>query len=428
MKGKSILKKWFKNVSYTLVGKIAAMLFFTLLDISAARFLSVDSYAEWVYFFAVLTMLFYVGWFGINNSAKVFVSKCGDDTKRINCMAASLTLRLGVSLLIAFLITVFFPQAASMLGYPDKYPNLKWLFGISGVLVFLNSFIELFKGLMIGTNEFKKLATLTVTEYVGYFLFSSIGLFLYRKVEAIAFGYFASGILVVIMGCTMIYRQNKGSLSLLDRTFTDQIFPILKYAIPIALISFGGLILVEMDTFMLGLLSTKENVAVYNIAKNLCSKATHVNYALTVGVMTSFSVITAKNIAEKKQEFKKATFSNLAVALFVSVCFLIFADLAIGILYGSEYARSGGLLRLLVVYYALYAISNFFSSFLDFRGKAGSRSLWYISVVVINLVLNYLWIPQYGAVGAAIATDLSLVPYTVYVIVKTSMEWKEKAV
>lgn len=416
--------KWIKNISYSLGGKIAAMFFLLLLDVSAARLLKVETYAEWVYFFSILTMLFYLGWFGINTSAKVFMSKCTTEKTRINCLFASVVLRFFFSIIIAVLVGVFIPQLARYLGYPEKYPDLRWLLGFSAVLVFLNSFTELFKEIFMGIGSFKSLFWVTVVEYFGYFVFSFIGLLLFDDIRAIAAGYLIAGVLVEVVGWTILYRQNKNRLKLIDHSFGDVIFPILKYALPIALISLGGLILIEMDTFMLGMFSTKENVATYSIAKNLCSKATHVNYALTVGVMTSFSVVTPENRVEKRKEFNKAMEMNVGITLLISIGFLLFANIAVRILYGELYLRAAVLLRLLVIYYALYGISNFFSSFLDFKNKAGIRSVFYMSVILINLVLNYIWIPRYGAIGAAVATDLSLVPYTIFVTVGAYREWK----
>lgn len=419
------MKKWFKNISYSFLGKIIAMLFLTLLDVVAARLLGVDIYAEWVFFFSIATMLFYIGWSGINNSSKIFISKCKSDTEKINTLAATSLLRSAFSIFISLLIAYIMPHFAIRLGYPDKYPNLLWFLRFVPLMVFFNSFTEYFKELYMGFNRFKELFILTVAEYCGYFIFSVAGLLICRDVRLIAVGYLISGIVVSIVGWYMLIRDHKDLFYLLNKYFTQKIWPVARYAVPLVLVCFGGLILVEMDTFMLGLMSTKEDVAVYSIAKSLCSKATHVNYSLTVGVMTSFAIIDKENIQQKKRDFFKAVKMNTLVTAAVAICFQLFADLAVMILYGNEYSRTAGLLRLLTIYYVLYAISNFFSVFLNFRGQAGFRSICYMTIVVINFTLNYLWIPRYGAAGAAMATNLSLVPYTGLVIWQSIREWRE---
>jgi O-antigen/teichoic acid export membrane protein len=419
------LNKWLKNISSSLAGKLMAMLFLTLLDIFAARLLAVEEYAEWVYFFSILTMMFYVGWFGINVSTKVFISKSIDERDRVNCLKASILLRLVASIIIAIIIEIVMPVVSIYLGYPDKYPDLKWLLQFSAILVFLNSFTELFKEINIGTNKFKNLFVVIVTEYIGYFLFSVAALYLSKNVKGIAVGYAISGILVGVIAFCMLYGEHNKYFDLIDDSYKTKILPILKYAVPIALISFSGMVLVEMDTFMLGMLGTKEDVAVYSIAKNLSTKASHINNAITIGVMTSFSVIDYKNVFEKKKKFQKASLMNIGATIFVAAMFLIFARIAISILYGETYIKASIILRLLVVYYALYGISNFYSTFLDFRNKAGIRSVCYLIAAVVNLMLDFLWIPRYGAYGAVLATELSLLPYTIFVIIITMRVWRK---
>lgn len=412
-----------KNTSYSLAGKIIAMLFLALLDVLAARMLSIEGYAEWVFFFAILTMLFYVGWLGINASAKVYVSKGSNERDRDNCLRASLTLRFIASIAICMVIFLIVPGFAGYLGYPDKYTHLEILLEMAVVLVFFNSFTEFFKEVFIGLQSYKLLFAFTTCEYIGYFLFSAIFLSITRNVQAITFGYAVSGACMLILGFYFLNQKIGYQHKNTDFHYKEYIVPIVKYAIPIMVISFGGMILVEMDTFMLGLLSDKVEVAAYSIAKNLCSKAAHINYALTVGTMTTFSVLTADNIKEKTQQFKKIDMANIVITAGISLGMLIFSTIAITLIYGVEYLLSGIVMRYLVPYYALYSISNFYSMFLDFRGKAHFRSICYISIIVVNLILNYLMIPKYGAKGAALATDISIVPYTIMVAGGTFLEF-----
>jgi len=418
--------KLINNTIWSLSGKIAAMLFTVLLDIIIARFLTVGEYAEWVYFFSILTMLFYIGWLGINASAKVYVSKTAGVTDRANCIGASLILRTGVSIAVGILIIIIMPLLSVHLGYPDKYPELKTLLQMSAFLVILNSFTEFFKEICIGLEKYKNLFLISVCEYGGYLLFSILTLCISHNVRSVAFGYMISGTGILFLGMGILQRDAGFRYSHMDTAYKEYIKPVLKYALPIAVIGLGSLVLIEMDTFMLGLFSTKAEVAAYSIVKNLCSKATHVNYALTVGTVTSLSVITAENFEEKKREFHKVYRVNLWITIIVSAALMLIGPAAILFLYGTKYAEAGIIIRLLVPYYAMQGISNFCSAFLDFRGKARLRSICYVSIIIINLLLNYLWIPLYGAKGAALATDLSLIPYTVFVIISSFRQFYKR--
>lgn len=408
------------GVSYTFLGKMAAMLLYMAFDIACARLLNPDKYAEWVFFYAVLTMMFYIGWCGINTSAKVFVSK-GNDREEIGCIiSASFLLRLIISIVISVLLVFIASPLADWLGYPNKYPDLYCLCIYAALLVFLNSFSEFFKEIFMGLGDFKKLCVLTILEFAGYFFWSLLFLLLFRRIEAVVIGYTCSGVIVFVLGVICLHRISSIGIfpRKADRSY-DVIKKVFKYAIPIAISSIGGMILVEMDTFMLGILSSKQQVANYGIAKNFCAKAAHINYALTVGSMTSFSVLTMENIKEKRSKLQKISNLNILISVVVAVAFLLLGTLVIVLMYGVEYQEAGRILKYLTPYYFIYSISTFFTVFLDFQGKAKAKSICYCTVPVLNLALNLLLIPKFGAIGAALATSLSLAPYTVLVVIIT---------
>lgn len=409
-----------KGTLYTLCGKVSAMLLYMAFDIACARILRPDDYAEWVFFFAVLTMMFYIGWCGINASAKVFVSKESSKNEVSETIRATFMLRIIASLIVGIIILSIAYPIAKWLGYPDKYPNLYYLCAFAGVLVFLNSITEFFKALYMGLGKFKNLCIITIIEYVGYLFFTLCCLALLKSVRAAAIGYACSGILVFLFGTADLRRISETGLFPKKTDHYRSIMKaVFKYAVPIAISSIGGMILVEMDTFMLGILSSKVQVANYGIAKSLCSKATHLNTALTVGSMTTFSVLTIENIKEKRSKFIKVSNLNILIASAVAGAFLLLGTLAITILYGAEYKNAGQILKYLVPYYVMYSVSNFFAVFLEFQGKAKIRSLCYCTVILLNLILNLIFIPNWGGIGAALATSLSLVPYTILVIMSS---------
>lgn len=401
------------NIIWSFLAKVFAMVFYFIADVFYARYLGVDAYAEWVFFFSIANMAFRISCLGINISSKVHVAK---STKREHCFGAAICLRTVVSSIIFLIILIIAPALSDKIGYPSPYPNLKLLMGIMGMMAFLYSFTEFFKQLYIGIQELKKLCIITFLEYFSYCFFTICFLFIKANPTSIALGYCVAGILILLYNILEIPKKYNKELifeGIRNLQIQKKIF---KYAIPLALTTLGSLILLEMDTFMLGLFGTKQQVSVYSIAKQLVSKATNVNMAIWTGTVASLTLITKENFEEKRNKFKKVNQLNNIAALIICVCFILFGKIAIEIVYGNEYASAGNILLLLLPYYFLYCLSSLYANFLDFIGHAKTRALWYTSVIVINLALNYLLIPSYGAVGAAIATNASIVPYTTYCV------------
>ena len=75
------------NIMWSFLAKICAMFFYFIADVFYARFLGIDAYAEWVFFFSVANMAFCMGWFGINISSKVHITK---SEEREKCFGAAI--------------------------------------------------------------------------------------------------------------------------------------------------------------------------------------------------------------------------------------------------------------------------------------------------------------------------------------------------
>lgn len=420
------MKRFFYNTSLSLLGKVIGMIFLFLLDIFLARTLDVDQYAEWAYFFAIATILFFIGWLGINMSAKVNAAKCADIDDLQLCINSAFVLRLICSLVIAPMLSIIMVVMSPKLGYPIRYPELRNLFIAGGGLIFFNTFTEFYKQLFMGLENFLYLFLITVFEYAGYLLFSILFLLTGNRVIYVAYAYICAGVLIFALGIIII-KKKYGALHFpaqRNKCSKKTAIDILRYAMPLFLVGIGTAVLTEIDTFMLGILGSKSDVAIYNIAKGLNSKAAHINYSIAVGGMTSFAVISRGKIEMEAHKFYRISRINILVTAAISAAMFIIAPLLIKVFYGEKYIMAGNALRFLIPYYVLYSLSTFYSTFLDFRGIAKARSIAYISVVVLDIILNYFLIPNYGAAGAAFATSISLMPYTIFVIIRSASEWK----
>ena len=421
------MRKFFQNTLYSLSGKVIGAGALVLLDILIARMLNPDGYAEWVYFFSFLTVLFYLGWLGINASSKVIISRCQGEGEIIDCLLSSFTIRTGASIIISLIFMFFLFCFLDELGYPEKYPCLKQLVMYSGALIFLNSFTEYYKEIFMGLGKFDRLFQLTTLEYTGYFLYAFIFLNISRNVSVVAIAYcvsgfaiFAFGLFVLIHDCKLNHLSGKKKIS-----YKPYILEIAKYAVPMLLVGMGVVVLIEIDTFMLGILSTKNEVAIYNIGKSLNSKVAHVNYSIAVGSMTSFGVILNSEYIKKRKQFIKLSSINFSVSILIALILFFIAPALIKLLYGDAYYAAGKVTRYLTLYYILFALSTFYSTFLDFRKQAKKRAIMYPVVIVLDILLNIVLIPRYGAVGAAVATTFSMAPYVIVSILVTEKEWRK---
>lgn len=413
----------YQNTIYNISAKGVAMVLYMLVDIGIARLVSVSEYGEWSYFYSLISMLFWIAWFGINSSARVYIAKTNGNSQMQNqYLKSALILRIVISAGIVFVyyFLVFLMKAKIM--SMETYPNLYMLLLFGGSLVFCSTFSEFFKEINIGMVRFKQILIITFLEYGGY-LFWGVGI-LWLVQNVFLSNYYIVGLLVgytvALLGVNLygvhtIKEKIKNSIGI-NYGYMKEIF---KYAIPILVMSFGALITLELDTVMIGSIYEGEQVAIYSIAKKICSKAAHINIAICTATMTEFAVLNKVNIKKKKALFKRLMWINGGITIGIVSVFVCIVPFLIIFFYGEAYKEAYKILCLLLPYFIMNSFSFFMSSLMDYQEKAKLRSIFYIVMLILDIVLNALWIPKYGGRGAAWATSVSIIPYFLCLILGT---------
>ena len=163
----------------------------------------------------------------------------------------------------------------------------------------------------------------------------------------------------------------------------------------------------KIDQIMLGQMLGDEVVGIYSAA----TRISEIWYFIPVMIVASVfpAILEAKKQSDALYQQRLQHLYDLMVWLSVAVAFPItfLAGPIVAVLYGDAYAESGTVLAI-----------HIWASVFVFLGVASSQ--WFIVEnrqilsfqrtllgAIINVFLNYILIPQFGAVGAAYATVLA---------------------
>ena len=113
----------------------------------------------------------------------------------------------------------------------------------------------------------------------------------------------------------------------------------------------------------------------------------------------NFEVITELS----KQVQKWILLINIPFLLLI----LVFPDVFISILFGSEYLPALNALRFLAIGFIFYTLSIVSYNLIAMAGKSRIILIDIILISMFNIILNIIFIPKYGIAGAAIATMIS---------------------
>ena len=200
-----------------------------------------------------------------------------------------------------------------------------------------------------------------------------------------------------------LYTKMYGKIKLgIDKEFISNLF---KSSIPIAFSTFFILIFNYLNIVMLGFLRSDAETGFYSAAFKF------VVLVLTPSaiIQNVFFPILSRSDSVLDRQKKIQIYGNFIfiVGAIISLIIMLFPDFFIGLAYGSKYASSVQVLQILMltvtimylntIYYPPLVSWSYEKTVMFAIGAGG----------VVNIILNFLLIPKYGAIGAAWSTVFS---------------------
>ena len=294
----------------------------------------------------------------------------------------------------------------------DK-PDFLILFLYASPLIFLNSFTEYFKYIFIGLHRIKYHFFINIFDHFLKFCLVAALLFSFHNITYIILAFVISNILSFITGITILRQQSLfiWNKSLWD-SYKEYIEKIVRYALPLLFLYVFFMLTSELDMLMLGYLTNEEELGIYAIVKQIVVKLPQISIALSMGTMQQFAQLNDENRQKLIQIFHKLLKINTAIFGIISIGIFTLSWFFIPLIFGEAYTNSIYPLYILSIYTVCFSFNIFFNQFLDYQGLANKRAFNAVIAFVLNITGNYLLIPKYGAIGAAIATSFSYLPYT----------------
>jgi O-antigen/teichoic acid export membrane protein len=184
----------------------------------------------------------------------------------------------------------------------------------------------------------------------------------------------------------------------------------LRDALPFIWVAGLFLLNSRIDLIMLGSLKGAYDAGVYAVASRAAE--------LTSFLMVAGNMVLAPKISRLyhsgehallRRMVRGATRRILIASIPLALILVIAAQPLLTHLYGQQYAEGAAVLQILAIAQILTVASGPLGTLLNMTGHEKVNTKNMIVAVALNIVLNALLIPTYGASGAASATGVSLV-------------------
>lgn len=187
-------------------------------------------------------------------------------------------------------------------------------------------------------------------------------------------------------------------------------YELLAYSGPLILSGVISNLVFWLDTFFIGFLKNAYSVGIYNIAVPIALLLT----ATSEIFMQVFFPLIAREISKKNLNLvnelsKQISKWVILVNIPLTSLMLIFPGEIIALLFGAGYSEAIPVLRILVVGQLFYSLTIISNNLLLANGKSKTVLMNLLFTTLLNVILNYYLIIEYGIIGGAIATTVSLI-------------------
>jgi polysaccharide transporter, PST family len=200
------------------------------------------------------------------------------------------------------------------------------------------------------------------------------------------------------------YRRGDGPPLAQWRPNVRRMRDLLRRSWPLAVAAGLGVTQQRIDQVMLGQMLDSTEVGWYAAAARLSQLWYFVPMALATAVFPA--TVRARETSRELYYRRMQAFFNLMLwlAIAISLPAALVAEPVIHVLYGDAYARSADVLQIHIWSLVLTSLGIATGNWMIAEGLTGAILGFSIVSVSVNILLNLLLIPSYGAVGAAWAT------------------------
>lgn len=390
------LRQIIGNTAWLFSEKIWQMGLGLLVGVWVARYLGPENFGLFNYATAIVGLLSPLAKLGLDSIIVRDLAR--NKSLRDETLGTAFALRITGSTLMFFLIV-----GGTYLLSPDD--NLmRWLVGIVAVGTICQSF-EIIDFWFQSQIQAKYSVWARNAAYV---LLSGVKVFLIvTKAPLVAFaGAMAAEQAIAALGLVIVYRWQGNLLKAWDIN-VQRAKTLLKDSWPLILSGIVIMIYMRIDQIMLGQMQSVESVGIYSAAVKISELWFFVPMAVVNSVFPS--IVQAKDINEETYYSRIQKLFNLMclLAYAVAIPMTFLSPYIVTLIYGPEYAEASAILTV-HVWMGLFATLGVAREvWLTTEGLMKFSAVTTTTGAIVNVILNYFFIPIYGGIGAAVATVIA---------------------
>ena len=383
--------KEIKNAGWLIGGKVFQMIIALIVNLFTARYLGPGNYGVINYASAYLAFFTSLCTLGINS---IIIKDFVDHPNEEGCAIGSTLVLRAISSTLSAITIVAIVSIVDM-----GEPITIIIAGLCSLALPFQIF-DTFNYWFQSKYNSKVTSIVTLIAYVVTAIYKSLLLIFGKSVQwfaaATALDYLCVSLLLIIA-----YKKYKGPK--LSFSF-EKAKSLLKQGYHYILSGLMVAIYGYTDKFMLKQMLNETAVGYYSAATSICAMWVFVLQAIIDSMYPTIMLLSGKSEEEFEKKNRQLYAIVFYISLFVALLFQVFGEIAVNILYGDAYMEAVNPLRIVTWYTAFSYLGVARNAWIVSKNKQTYLKFIYMIAALMNIILNLIFIPLFGASGAALAS------------------------
>jgi O-antigen/teichoic acid export membrane protein len=398
----SSLKKFFVHYSHFVTGSALSLLLGLISFPILTRILTREEYGVMGLVTTTMLLTVAVAKAGLSDGIIRFYKEYGDQQEKRTIFSSTIAVR-GIILAVTtvLLYVIIFPIASRYLHISSKFLTC---FMIMSAYLLLRPLNIIVLNLLRITD---KTIFYNVINLMGRVISIAASLFLLLYLIGELYGYFIGLVLAELTVSVVLFYWFLANYKIaLSKVSGDLALKLIRFGVPLLITEMSYLLLSYADRYMIVAFNGEDALGLYSVGYNLASYISDmVMFPLSYAVIPIYVGIYEKEGKEKTEDFLEKCLHYLLIAI-IPLCagyFVIARDLFVT-LASEKYISAASFSPVILLGSLFLGINSILNAGLYLQKRSMSILAIMLSALVVNIILNLLLLPVYGAFGAAIAT------------------------
>jgi len=335
--------------------------------------------------------------------ATILTRECGKDRENAPSILFNmiiLKISAATIMILALHFTLKIISNYTVSPYVENYSAAIYIFGLFWIF---NSFIELFCGVFIAFEKLEYDAVINLLHRGVSLILGILMIFAGFDILGISIAYFIASGIAVFYGFLLIHKR---IFELKFKFNLKQSIYLLKESLPLAFALLFSSIYFKIDQNMLGYFRASDEVGLYGSVFRIVEIMIIFPQAFTMILLPIFSRL----YLDSKEKLGKIYKQIIKLMFIVSLpmCFsIMFFSKTISGMFGDDFVKGAPILNILIWSICLIFMNFILLMLLTAIGKQKVNAISNAVCVFVNVILNIIFIPIWGGIGAAITTILT---------------------